>query len=303
MVKSITITNYLGDSIKCVLNRPAETGFGIIAIDGLGPVEANIHITEIASYDGGIFNSARALTRNIVITIYYFTDGDVENVRRETYKYFPIKKRVDLIIETENRTSTTYGYVESNQVNIFSQGEGSVISILCPDSYMYSEEIIEEVFNGVESMFEYPFSNESLDNPLLEYGLIHQQTTKSVYYEGEQNVGLLMRVHLLGDVRGFQIYNVNSRAIFKFDDAKFFALTGTYMQAGDDIYISTVTGEKSVTLRRMGADTNILNTVVRPIPWNDFQLFKGDNVFVYTADSGGENISFRIEHRVGYEGV
>ena len=86
---------------------------------------------------------------------------------------FRQKKSVEIIIETDNRYVRTSGYVESNEPNIFSSQEGTSISIICPDPFFYSAgEDGNNVtdFYSIDPMFEFPFSNESLTEPLLVFG-------------------------------------------------------------------------------------------------------------------------------------
>ena len=52
MIRAVTFTNYLGDSIRLDLARPEESGFIIKSVTGLGPGKANINTTEIATNDG-----------------------------------------------------------------------------------------------------------------------------------------------------------------------------------------------------------------------------------------------------------
>ena len=59
MIRTITVKNYLGDSIKLNLARPEESGFVVKSITGLGPGKATVNTTEVATNDGGLFNSAR----------------------------------------------------------------------------------------------------------------------------------------------------------------------------------------------------------------------------------------------------
>ena len=40
MIRTITVKNYLGDSIKLNLARPEESGFVVKSITGLGPGES-----------------------------------------------------------------------------------------------------------------------------------------------------------------------------------------------------------------------------------------------------------------------
>lgn len=160
MIKSIEVTNYLGESIKLVLDRPEETGIAIRNIQGLGPGKADINIGESSTGDGGDYNSARLQSRNITFDLVFLFTPTIEQVRHLTYKYFPIKKRIKLVIETGLRTSEISGYVESNEPDIFSSQETTQISIVCPDPSFYSNNIQNTLFSGIESLFEFPFSNE-----------------------------------------------------------------------------------------------------------------------------------------------
>lgn len=176
MIHSFAITNYLGDRIKLDLREPEVSGFLIKSVTGLGPVKATVNTTEVVTNDGSMFNSARLSQRNIVFQIVFVDTvyGEtIEDVRQKSYKYFPAKKSVEIIIETDNRYVRTSGYVESNEPNIFSSQEGTSISIICPDPFFYSAgEDGNNVtdFYSIDPMFEFPFSNESLTEPLLVFG-------------------------------------------------------------------------------------------------------------------------------------
>lgn len=126
MIKSITVTNYLGESLKIELARPDLSGFVVQSITGLGPGKATINISEESTRDGGLYNSARLSKRNIVIGLkyYYWSDKTIEELRHLSYKYFPIKKRVKLLIETDGRQAETEGYIEANDPDILSKGGG-----------------------------------------------------------------------------------------------------------------------------------------------------------------------------------
>jgi hypothetical protein len=87
----------------------------------------------------------------------------------------------------------------------------------------------------------------------------------------------------------------------KIDTDRLELMTGDPIIAGDDIFISTIKGQKSVTLLREGVYTNILNCLDKNADW--FQLVRGDNVFAFTAETGGTNLQFRIENQTVYEGV
>lgn len=304
MIKSITITNHLNESIKIDLSNPESSGFIIKSISGLGPVKADVNFTELATNDGGIDNSARLGTRNIVMSLIFVERPTIEATRLASYRYFPIKRNVTFLIETDNRICSTVGRIESNEPTIFSKQEGCQISILCGDPYFYSagdEGVNDTIFYGTESTFEFPFSNESLTENLIEFGEIKNRTEADIIYNGDAEVGIIIRIHALGDMENVVIYNTETRQIMRIDDEKLIALTGSGIIAGDDITINTTRGNKSITLLRNGIETNILNVLGKPISW--FQLSKGHNVFAYTATAGIGNLQFSIENRTLYEGI
>jgi hypothetical protein len=208
MIKSITVKNYLNESIKLELASPEKSGFAVQKIDGLGPCKATINTNEFASADGGIYNSARVSERNIVLSLKLLANPTIETSRQLSYKYFPIKKAVTLTIETDNRLCETVGYVESNEPDIFSKFETSQISIICPDPYLYSvgaNGTTTTVFSGVQSLFEFPFSNESITENLIEFGAIENTTEQNVYYSGDSEIGILIIMHAIGEVTNISI--------------------------------------------------------------------------------------------------
>lgn len=307
MIYSIVVTNYLGDRIKLELGKPDVSGFLIKSITGLGPAKANVNTTEVSTNDGSLFNSARLSQRNVVLDMVFINTiygESIEDLRQKSYKYFPLKKSVELTIETDNRYVKTTGYVESNEPNIFSSQEGTQISIICPDPYFYSAgEDGNNVTNfySIDPMFEFPFSNESLDEPLLVFGEIQIKTEGIITYYGDSEIGVMIYIHAIGPATNINIYNTETREVMRINTEKISSLTGKGIVASDDIVINTAKGEKSITLIREGVSYNILNCLDKNTDW--FTLAKGDNIFAFTADSGVTNLRFRVENKVIYEGV
>lgn len=304
MIKSVTITNHLDESIKLDLFNPEESGFIIKSIEGLGPVKANINFKELATNDGAIDNSARLSSRNIVMSLQFMESPTIEETRLKSYKYFPIKRNIKFLIETDSRICETIGRVETNVPIIFSNAEGCQISILCSNPYFYSageNGTNQTIFYGTEPLFEFPFSNESLTEDLIEFGSVENRTEGTIYYDGDAEIGITIQIHAVGEAEGLVIYNTKTREIMRINDDKLKSLMGSGIQAGDEITITTSRGEKGIYMLRSGVTTNILNSLEKPIKW--FQLSKGDNTFAYTASSGLTNLQFRIENKVIYEGV
>lgn len=304
MIKSITVTNYLGESIKLDLARPELSGFAVVNVSGLGPGKATINTTEVSTMDGDLYNSSRLGGRNIVLSLKYLWSPTIEDVRHKSYKYFPLKKEVTLLIETDKRTAEIKGRVESNEPAIFSSNEGAEISIICPSPFFYSagdDGLNTVVFSGVESLFEFAFSNESATNDLIQFGSILNKTENVVPYEGDSENGLTLIIHAIGEARNITIYNVSDREYLRLNTDKLAAYTGSGIINGDEITICTIKGNKSITLLRDGRETNILNCLEKNVDW--FELSKGDNIFAYSAEYGAENLQFKVEYRSLYAGV
>ena len=305
MIKYVTFINYLNESLRVELSNPdPDHGLLITSINGIGPVKGNINTTELATSDGSIYNSARLSERNIVITFKYLFKNSIEDTRQRTYKYFPIKTPITVIFETDNRTLGISGYIEANEPNIFSKDEGSQVSIICPNPYFYDYgenglEITE--FSAVESLFEFAFDNNSLTENLIEFGNIIEIREKSIVYVGDSNVGMIIKLHIIGTIKNITLYSLLNNETMTIDTDKISELTGNPLTNGDDIIISTIKGEKSVTLQREGANINILNCLGKDSVW--FQLYKGDNIIAYGAEEGVENVVISITNQVLYEGV
>ena len=86
------------------------------------------------------------------------------NLRQLTYKIFPIKRPVKLVIGTDNRVLQTEGYVESNEPDIFSKDEGCQISIVCPDPNLYAYYNESRSYGGINALFEFPMDEVKKQN-------------------------------------------------------------------------------------------------------------------------------------------
>ena len=301
MIQSITVTNYLGESLTIPLRNSESTGFIIGEVTGLGPPAADIHTSEVATNDGSKFNSARAKQRNIVLPLYFTPIPTIEDARQKSYKYFPLKRYVTLRVLTENRECEIDGYVERNDPDIFTDRSGTQVSIICPVPYFRAINETVTTFAGASPAFEFPFSNESLDEKLIEFATIQTKAEYIVRYEGDAENGVQIRILASATVKNVTIYNVDTRGTMHIYQDKLAALTGSGIVKGDEIIISTVKGTKSVFLLRDGQLTNILNCIGMTDEW--FRLAKGDNSFAYTADEGADYLMFIVSHTTLYEGI
>lgn len=306
MIQSIQVTNYLGESLEMVLAEPEKSGFLIKSIDGLGAPKADVNIDDLANVDGGIFNSSRANTKNIVMNLIFWPrshDDSIETLRQLSNKYFPLKRMITIVVKTDNRKTYAIGYVESNEPDIFSKQEGCQISIQCPDPWMHSLEQYTRDFSGVIPMFHFPFSNESLDVPKIIMGELVEREYYTVSYQGDVETGINIIIHALDEIDKLSIYNITTRERMIIDPEKLEQFTGSKLKAQDEIYICTIKKERSAYLLRNGKFTDIFSCITRNSDW--LRLVKGKNQFAYVTEDRDQrfNVQFRLVTEALFEGV
>lgn len=282
MIQSVTITNYLGESLEFDLDKPDKTGIYIKKIDGLGPVSANVNMTELSSADGAVFNSARLNSRNIVIQFGLMFNPMIEDMRHVLYRLFPLKGQVLVRVQTDRRDLYTTGYVETNNPDIFSKEETQQVSILCPTPWWNAIGSHRSDFFSVTKGFMFPFKNDSLEDKLLTFGNISNFSEIIIDYEGDSETGMLIEIHCLKTFSlgwsgcGIKLINADTdeQLYLSFEHQ---TSTVQEIRAGDSFLISTVKGDKYAVRRRNGKDTNAINIMGRPTNW--IQLRPGKNMF------------------------
>lgn len=310
MIKSVTAVNFKGESIKMDLFHPESSGFIIIKIDGIGPGKATVTKNDSKVYDGGTITSARLPSRNIKMEIEFLWVNSIEDVRHKSYKYFPLKKPITLIFETDTRTVEIEGVVESNEPDIFSSEESTNISIICPDPYFYAsgENARSKIeFSGIDAMFEIPsdtgYSNESLTEALTEISKLYIQSERGIMNYGEVDIGVIISIKPLAIVKGvLTISNITLGQNMSFDLNKIKTITENDFHLGDELVINTLRGKKSVTLVREGKNYNALSCIDTRTDW--IYLTSGENTFTYYLDGDGiEDLQFSVTNSILYEGV
>ena len=310
MIKSVTAVNFKGENIKMDLFHPESSGFIIIKIDGIGPGKATVTKNDSKVYDGGTITSARLPSRNIKMEIQFLWVNSIEDVRHKSYKYFPLKKPITLIFETDTRTVEIEGVVESNEPDIFSSEESTNISIICPDPYFYASgenARSRTEFSGINPLFEIPsgigYSNESLTEALTEISALYVQSERGIMNYGEVDIGVVISIKPLAIVKGIlTISNVTLGQNMSFDLNKIKTITENDFHLGDELVINTLRGKKSVTLVREGKNYNALSCIDTRTDW--IYLTSGENTFTYYLDGEGiEDLQFSVTNSILYEGV
>lgn len=279
----ITIQNQYGERLS-LTNTPDYT---VYEIDGLGPGNATINTSTVATFDGTRFNSSRLEQKNLVISI--AINEDVEQNRIRLYQYIKTKQPIRVYYQNQSRDVYIDGYVENMEIGFFEQKQSVQVSIICPDPFFKDvDEYITEL-SKIIPLFTFPFGIEEKGVPFSE---LRPGIIKSIINEGDVESGVIIELLAIGPAKNPKIYNVDTREAF--------GLT-VEVQEGDKITINTNPGQKSVTLLSNGTETNIINAIERGSSW--FKLRAGDNVFTYIADELAENLICYFKHVDKYEGV
>ena len=303
MIQSLIVTNPKGEELTLDLLRPELSGLYIKSIDGLGPPSASINTQDVATIDGALYVGSRLETRNLVIELGMMDKPSVEANRLKSYRFFPTKRAVSIVVITDNNKVKIEGYVESNEPDIFSEEESTKISIVCPDPYFYDIEPTQKNFSETTPLFEFEFSNESVTENLLVMSEIRTDTRSLIVYPGDGDTGINIQIKMLADVSIFEMYDVFTQGAMKLYGNKMPSSLGTTFKKNDIIEINTVKGNKYVNLIRGGISTNIISALDKKATW--FQLSPGDNIFAYAADNGtnDEKVVVTFVYNVAHEGV
>lgn len=221
--------------------------------------------------DGSYYNSSRLQHRNIVIDL-VIRGGDIETKRQRLYRIFPLKTACTVYFENRNRKVKIQGYVETLEGDLFVKREEIQISIICPRPYFEALDTVYTELSKIVRMFEFPFCI-AVGEP-IPFSEIITMPFCEIVNSGDTACGLILDISISGEVRNFRISHTNTGQFMGFDYT---------FQAGDQIRINTLSGQKKMTLFRDSEEINLLAYMSPGSSW--LQLAVGHNEFVSTASN------------------
>ena len=161
MIKTVSVVNQFGDEISTNFVGAYEAPYVITKIEGHGPVGADINLTQFATNDGAMYNSARVGERTLTLTLAVVAQPGktIEHARRWIYKTYAVKNRVEMAFVTDTGTYIMTGYVEKCEPDIFEKITKIKITIVCPDPYFYAPAKTITSVSRVKGGFEFPFAD------------------------------------------------------------------------------------------------------------------------------------------------
>lgn len=307
MIKTISSLNSNGELLSMKVKEAGtdldSAGLLIITADGLGSLTGVVNTVGGPNYNGSEINSSRVEQRDIKLTIAVLGGGDREETARlSLYDHFPLLQQITLIVETDTRVAYIVGVVEDRELNIFNKIENAVVSILCPKVWFRDTKSEIITFSGSVPRFSFPFSNNSLTQKLIVFGDELDYVNRNVYNNGDVSTGVIFKLHCSGPVGGeIYIHNVYYRETMRINVSELETILGSPLVLGDDIFINTNVGEKSVVVVRGGVEYDCLNALDKNPDW--ISLRPGDNSIAYSSSVGDDNLGMTLFYDVLYEGV
>lgn len=256
-------------------------------ITGLHPPPGTVSISSYAGMDGSYLNNAFIEKRNLVISFEMRGVG-IEKRRHALYRVVKPSRYIKVFYKTSGIDVYTEGYVETCEIDNFTNKISGQISIICPDPYWYSNSAIHACYSRVSGGFFFPFPQS--DEP---FALGSYSTTDNIVINNDgDETGFIIQIEALDTATTPTIYNAET--------GEYLQIKGE-IQRGDIITISTKTGNKTVTLTRNGVDSNIINQLVAGSTW--LTLREGLNTFHVQAVKNVKNLKITLMHTNAYLGV
>lgn len=282
LLRQLSVVNNKGAELALPLGD-VSGGFGVLDIQGIGPVKATLVSSSFANEDGAQYHSSRREPRNILIKLGLSPDQgqqSVKDLRDQLYGFLSPKTEALLKFELYDKFSTNIleqtldlqitGRVESLDPDIFSKEPGVTLSVMCfiPD-FIDPE---TAVFNGMT---------------------VADLTESVLDYEGSVETGVVFTLFPDRLVNEFTIYHRTPDDKLK---VTYFSLP---LNAGSELEISSVRGSKHVHMTENGVETSVLYGLSQQSNW--LELEPGDNHIRVYAE--GAPVPYSIEYTKKYGGL
>ena len=279
---------YLENENGAIVNINDASRYAVIKADGLNPPSASLFTAKSPNRKGSKHNGSTLDERVITLTIRL--RGDIEANRNALYEWVETEQYVKVRYRNGLKNVYAEGYVQDCPIDLFTEQEEVVVTILCGDPYWKDlQEIVTDISNTL-SLFKFPFA---IDSEGVPFSTVRDSNTTRVFNDGAET-GIIIRIRCKGDIKNFTFYNAN-------DTTQIFSLKTT-LAAGWLVEIDTDgTPKRCRAILADGSTINLVKYISGRPTW--FTLKKGNNLFGYTAESGLDNAEVSISFVNKYTGV
>jgi hypothetical protein len=293
ITERLTYTNERGESI--VFSPASLYHVNMKDVTGLSDVNNAIYSTNSMGQDGDTYLGNRIESREIEIV------GVIRERDKETIQ--TLRRRMNRILNPQYEATLTYELGSFKRVigckidnaPIFKRKaifEEFTVQLICLNPFWREQaETREDVATWIGG-FEFPVPDGLELFEGWEIGYRQPSLIVNVYNSGDVKSGIRIEFWALGACTNPQLLNVNTQEFIKMNLA---------LEAGDVVTVSTGYGEKAVTLKSSGIETDAFRYLDADSSY--LQLSAGDNLFRYSADMNTENLEVSIYHNNFYLGV
>lgn len=273
MLNRMDVTNTRGNVLSLTMIED-DSGYQIADVDGLDPVKATLVSTSYAGTDGEQFQSAKLPARNIKITLDLDPDFDPKtytDLRRDLYPFFMPKSQVSMRFYMDTGlTVDIVGIVEEMASPLFVDDPTVVISLMC-----YQPDFVDPNMVTIAGH------------------TVADGTNTPIDYLGSVESGTVLTLNVNRSLTDFTIYNMDEGGnLYQLD------FSGTLL-AGDVLVVSSIRGNKGITLTRASVSSSYLFGRSAQSSWINFE--EGLNQFrVYAV---GDPIPYVLEYVARYGGL
>jgi hypothetical protein len=275
VLSQVNVVSAQGEILNLVLADVSD-GYALEDVGGLGPVKATLVSTSFANQDGSQAQSAKRESRNITMKIGLEADHittHVRALRQRLYDFFMTKSIVTMSFVHDDEPDIVpliVGQVETCEPDMFTQEPLMNISILCYDPDFVDPDTVTVTGNTSSG-----------------------STPGTVTYDGSVETGVIFTLSINRTLAEFSIFNSPPGENQQKMDVSY------PFVSGDVLTISTMSGNKYVTLTRGGSDIDLLYAISPQSAW--IELKRGDNAFLVYAS--GAAIPWSMDYLTRYGGL
>ena len=279
-------------------------------VTGLSDISNDIVSIISMGQDGNTEIGSRIAARDIEI-VGHINERDREAIHR-------LRRRMNRILNPQFEGRLIYEFGDVRRVIDCSIQESSpdvaspvlsrfILQVFCSNPFWREDTDTRQDIATWIGGFEFPIDRPDDDLPQgLEIPQDPDDPTTAIWEIGWREPSLIVNVFNGGDVRAGM--RIDFRALGHLVNPTLLnVVTGEFirinfeMQAGDVITVNTSWGEKSVTLRRGGVESDAFRFLDPDSRY--LQLAVGDNIFRYDADVNMYNLDVTIHHNNLFLGV
>lgn len=273
MLSKVEVTNSRSNVFSLSVEED-DGPYQVVGIDGLDPVKATLTATSYSGIDGELFQNAKLPARNIKIKLDLdpdFNPKTYTDLRRDLYPFFMPKSKITLrFYLTSGLYLDIVGIVEAMSSPIFEEDPEVEILITCHQPDFIDTRMV------------------TIENQTVADG-----TTIEIDYPGNMESGTVLTLHVNRSISELTIYNLDEGGMLQQLDF------GGVLISGDELVISSLRGNKGITLIRSSVSSSFLYGRSAQSKW--IQFMEGLNQFrVYAV---GDPIPYTLEYVVRYGGL